>query len=79
MNPTNFPPFIEDLRNKAQANLDAAIALNQLVGRVKARIDRSDPLSLPLSQADVDRILLIQTPIYNTIKAAILSTYQALP
>lgn len=63
-NPTQFVTLVNDLSKKAQDGLNAYRKLVELLGRVKRATDRSDPLTSPLTQAEVDHIISVQTQPY---------------
>lgn len=79
MTPSQFIAFMQNLTAKGQDLNSATNNMLALITRVNRTIDRTDTLSLPLSQTDVDRILQVQTPVYNNLKAALLAAYNALP
>ena len=66
MTPQEFTDLVNNLRIMTQNVKQAAFELDSLVERVQILIDRSDPLSLPLSQAEVDHMVAVYSPLYIT-------------
>lgn len=64
MNPQQLIDFLATLGPATRAGITAWRKFDELVQEVKAVAIKSD-LALPLSQAEVDHILQVYTPLYN--------------
>lgn len=63
---TNIVAFIKETKGKLNASVSK---FNELTERVEGVIDRSDPLSLPLSQTETDHIVNTYAQLYlNALK-----------
>lgn len=71
MNPQTLVATVATIRTAVWAGKRAWQSLDQLLARVERNIDRSDPVSLPLTQAEVDNIVAVYTPLYNAALTAI--------
>ena len=76
--PEQFLGILNDLEAKADTHLRAASEIAVVIRKAKEAMVRTD-MQLPISQADVDHIISIQTPIYTAAKANSLATLNALP
>lgn len=64
MTPQEFTDLVNNLRVMTQSVKSKAQLLDALIERVQILIDRDDPLTLPLSQAEVDHMINLYSPMY---------------
>lgn len=64
MEPEQFIAFVASVRVNINKLIASANAMEDLVRRVEEEIDRTDPIALPLSQAEVDHIFTVYAPLW---------------
>lgn len=79
MNEAQLRAMVTLLDSLAQAFLDAGNALVDLVTKLRTRLDRSNPINLPLGQTEITGIVAAYTPLYTVIKTAIQNAVARLP
>lgn len=67
MTPQDFLTFISQLESNIKDGMKGYGDLTLLVGRVRSVTDRTDPMAMPVNQAEIDNIMRIETPLYNQI------------
>lgn len=66
MTPEQLVTTVQTIRATIGPGKLAWDKLDALVRRVERKIDRSDPLDLPLSQTEVNHIVSVYAPLYQT-------------
>lgn len=64
MSPEQLIQLVKDLRPLVNNVVKAGSALDALLTRVEIKIDQAEPLNVPLTQAQVDAIIAVYSPLY---------------